>query len=140
MTKEEILQLVGNELNAEVASKIMGIKVEYPYAAGYPYYLREDKGWRDGGGPKMKWNIVPNYGDIVAAWGVVEKLEALGYYIEIMANILGERRIRFTLLGAYLGTGVGHKVISQGECLFRNIKEVPEAICRAALLCQLEVT
>ena len=121
MSKEEILTMSGNKLKAEVAQRVMGIKVEYPFAEGYPYYLREDK---DG---RMKWDIVPNYpGDISDAWQVVENLEALGFYFK-----LDSWEIEFYASGADIGKNtVRFDVLTS--------RSVSEAICKAALLTRLE--
>lgn len=70
VTKKEILAMkAGRQLDGLVGKEVMGIKVEYPFAEGCPYYLREDED------KKMKWDIVPFYStDTVAAWQVVDKV------------------------------------------------------------------
>lgn len=117
MVREEVLALEDNKLRAEVAQRIMGIKVEYPFGAGYPYYLEE-------GG--MKWAPIPNYpADILAAWQVVVKMEELGFYFK-----LDSWQVEFYASGSD---------ISKNTVKFDGLTPelVCPAICKAALLVRL---
>jgi len=119
----------GNRLKAEVAQKIMGIKVVYPFAEGYPYYFREDK---DG---KMKWDIVPDYpGDILAAWQALEKLAEL-----LMDEETGLSPSIYILRakdGCYTLAVEADGKVEWGKHPYCDT--APKAICKAALLAKLE--
>ncbi|MBA7656223.1 hypothetical protein ES703_64138 [subsurface metagenome] len=136
MDKNTILAMEGNKLRAEVAQRIMGIKVEYPFAEGYPYYLREDK---DG---KMKWDIVPGYHrDISAAWQVVEKMRSMedgeGNSLLCCLTIYSDHDLVWDIRWCYSefsNRNDGHKT----HCLPTCYDDFPEAICKAALIAKLE--
>jgi len=137
MTEEEILAMkAGPGLNAEVASQIMDIKVEYPFGEGFPYYLKEDDRWTNdvpwAGQGKMKWApILPYSTDISAAWLVwlaVTKDEPEGWAIYSDSN--GEVSVEH-----YPDDYKGDREAFCGD--FRVDGLFPEAICKAALLAKL---
>lgn len=131
MTEEEILALeAGDQLNAEVASQIMGIKVEYPFGEGYPYYLRGDK---DG---KMKYDTVPQYStDILAAWPIVMGCPGMKitFHRTIRPSVIegsdSLKKLPDGRLEWFYVVHEGHEV---------RAPEAPEAVCKAALLSKLE--
>lgn len=122
MDKLEILNMeAGNKLNASVAELIMGIKVEYPFGEGYPYYLK--------GNPEIpkehfKYDTIPKYSmDIVAAFQVSNKLKEDDLTLELIDGADGNVMATFISIS--------------GDHIFRYesavCMTVPEAICKAAL-------
>ena len=114
MNVEEILAMkAGRLLDSAVAEGMMSIKVEYPFASGYPYYLREDK---DG---QMKYDSVPSYStDISAAWQIWQQLKFEDAFADALIKVLH-------ILSSF---GV------RDEIRFLVQEIAPEAICKAALL------
>lgn len=116
MTREEIMALTGHELTNLVAEKVMG--------------------WKRGTGSNLPWYnpsgtgmfCPPAYAlDIAAAWGVVEKMQADGWFHN--HQCYGRDEVAgwfwtFRRDGSQMGTGQDS---GRGEA-------APLAICRAALL------
>lgn len=108
MTRDEILNMpAGRELDALIAEKVMGLKVDYEFdevlEPRVPFLV--DK--------YDEWGYLPNYStDIAAAWQVVERFESHC----TMNNVHG-------IWECYLP-----------DFAIGKDKTAPLAICRAALL------
>lgn len=105
--------MTDNELNALVAERVMGVRVD-PDDCGCTDCIL---------GETLNSRIVPDYcNDIAAAWGVLEYL-------------CTQRSLWYTIEG---GDRDGHEVAIEGaghgECwCVKRISKLPRAICLAAL-------
>lgn len=112
-------QLEGRALDAAVAEKVMGLKLDYEFAD----FL--------GGAPTVpalrdqydEWGELPHYStDILAAWEVVESLRQRGVFVDVYTSSVGFQAIAQRRKG-------GNVIAPQPS------ETAPLAICRAVLLC-----
>lgn len=145
MIKEEILAMeVGRELDVLVAREIFGVEVEWDYS---PWGINKQppkQPFRKGEprtvlGPMAHAvlnTICEHSTDISAAWPVVEKMEQDGWNWDASGRI-GRNHVKpFTRF--YFKPNKYDPVYPLSSIVWADGKELPEAICKAALLTKLE--
>ncbi len=117
MTRERVLAMkAGRELDADIAEKIMGIKVHFEYSPDGPVYLL-DSTLLNG-----RYHVKNYSTNISAAWDVVEKMQETKL-VRLFAN--GED---------YICKIGGDLMFCISKC-----NSMPEAVCKAALLAVMEL-
>ena len=114
----------GRELDALVAERVMGLSVQWDYGR-VPFYwhpatLAHGLEIGPDGLSAVRRPIKPYSTDISAAWLVVEKLRADGFYPEIHALTDGDWRCEIRASGEPID-------------VWEDAPTAPLAICRAAL-------
>lgn len=100
----------GRELDFLVSTHVMGM-VAFKGALGCWFENTPDE--------EDVAHVLPHYSsDMVAAWRVVERMETLGFHMDMLRYVGGRADVRFV-------SGDGG-----GVC---GLRPVPEAICHAAL-------
>lgn len=116
VTREEIMQLTGRELDAAVAERVMGWKRGDPKYGDMPWYPPGTGRYLGGG----RMDLPEFSADIAAAWEVVEHLATPDEALMITYS-------------------KGTWVVAVGSVEASATSEsAPEAICRAALLAALK--
>lgn len=116
------MEMTNAEINREVAEKVNGWHMVYEDHLGEAW-------WSDNLGLKISiadWNPAER---IDHAWMVVDKLKAMGYYIEIGIHP-DESEVYCALVGDKY-TGIIDKL--KKECFSKSADTAPMAICLAAL-------
>jgi len=128
MTKQEILNLEGRELDAAVAEHVMGWTRERTEKNNW--YEPESRLWK----PVDSTTNLPRYSsNIVAAWEVVERLHELGYNLAIYCQRKGAQDE-----GVEVHVGKGDYNDNVVWPPVHHANTAPKAMCYAALLAVME--
>jgi len=124
MTRDDVMRLIGRELDAAVAAMVFGLRVVEcdPVDGRYgPYTAREEHWTRVNGETYPLLDLLPEYStDIAAAWEVVQHLAT------------PDEALTITYAKGTWVVAVGSVEVSATS------ESAPESICRAALLAALK--
>ena len=132
MNKEQIFQMkAGQELSQKLAEGIMGECYHQHWDGG-----KDSINCLKCGESRFYHQHSQAYStDISAAWEVVERMAELKWYYFVSPLFEGESPLALVnLVGYSVGFRLGGDLATCIDIRIENIKQFPEAICKAALL------